>query len=224
MVAPKAGSHVSFPENAILILPGGNYDYCSLRGPMEFATWVSALGLRAYVLQYRVRSGGYFWPAPLEDYVDAMEMIIGDFADEAARRETTWHTRPKIGVLGSSAGGHLASYVASTVPSSLKPDFQILLYPACDVETPADDPWLARLGYPGPATNTFDLVTPATPPCFTAVSTFDEVSSFELNVEPLLAAYKANNVPYELVLEPIGKGQSAKSEHRSRTTPRRPLS
>ena len=52
MLEPSARACRTFPgvqENAILILPGGNYDNCGLRGPMEFACWVSSLGLRAYV-------------------------------------------------------------------------------------------------------------------------------------------------------------------------------
>ena len=69
-VALRTAFHegASVPHRAILIVPGGNYDKCEVSRTMEYATWMSERGLDAYVLWHRVRSDGFFWPAPLEDF------------------------------------------------------------------------------------------------------------------------------------------------------------
>jgi len=128
---------------------------------MEYATWMSELGLDAYVLRHRVRNDGFFWPAPLEDFKCAFEMIKSDYQSEEnsmLRLAGLARLEIMIGVMGFSSGGHLASY-APAVLLEHKPVFQILVYPSTDVETPPHDPWRARLGYPGPETNTFKLAS-----------------------------------------------------------------
>ena len=179
-------------RSALLILTGGNYDSCELHWPMEVAAWAAELGFVAHVLRYRVRGDGYFWPAANEDCMMALEMLKAENFNQ------------KIGVLGFSAGGHLASFVAATATETLRPDFQILLYPCTNTETPARDPWKARLGYPGREANTFDMVTSSTPPCFIAVSTEDEISSYEENVKPYVEACRLNNVSCSVVHASMG--------------------
>ncbi|CAK9107764.1 unnamed protein product [Durusdinium trenchii] len=104
---------------AVLILPGGNYDNCNLRGPLEVALWLQSLGLAAYILRFRLRTEGHFWPAQLEDGLEALRLI----GEEVAKRP--------IGVLGFSAGGHLASVLATHHPHLLA--FHILIYGSTDV-------------------------------------------------------------------------------------------
>ena len=89
---------------AMLILPGGAYQYCSDReaDPVAFA-YLKA-GYQVFILRYSVAEN-CAWPAPLMDYDQAMG-IIRNKAEE-------WNVYPdKIAVLGFSAGGHLAAAAA----------------------------------------------------------------------------------------------------------------
>ena len=87
-------------------------------------------------------------------------------------KEYAFHT-DRVGVIGFSAGGHLASVAATMFEKSVRPNFQMLIYAATNVETPFWNPWKARYGYPGQDANTCDRSTAQTPPLFAAVSTKD---------------------------------------------------
>jgi hypothetical protein len=85
---------------------------------MEYATWMSERGLDAYVLWHRVRSDGFFWPAPLEDFKCACAMIKSDYqSDENSMLRLAGLARLEImiGVMGFSSGGHLASYASAVL-------------------------------------------------------------------------------------------------------------
>ena len=127
-----------------------------------------------FILRYRLRSEGHFWPAQQEDCREAMAEI----RKRAAQCES--HT-DRVGVIGFSAGGHLASVAATMFDKDVQPNFQMLIYAATNVETPSWNPWKARFGYPGREANTFDKVTPKTPPLFAAVSKQDEVTTYAEN-------------------------------------------
>jgi len=183
---------------AILILPGGNYDNCNLRFPLRVASWMSENGLVAYVLRYRLRSEGHYWPAQEEDCKDALSII--------RQQAKALNVDPgKVGVIGFSAGGHLASVAATMFDADLKPNFQILVYATTNVETPLWDPWKARDGYPGPELNTVDKVNAKTPPLFAAVSTEDNITSYEENTRPYIEACQKAGVSTELVFKPMGQ-------------------
>jgi enterochelin esterase family protein len=126
---------------AVVICPGGGYGALAMdhegRQPAE---WLSARGVHAFVLQYRL-GPRYHHPAPLRDAQRALRYVRAN-----AER---WHLDPhKIGVWGFSAGGHLASTAgthfddgkmeASDVIErvSCRPDFLILCYPVISMESP----------------------------------------------------------------------------------------
>lgn len=103
---------------AVLVIPGGGYQFCSDReaDPVAFA-YLKA-GYHAFVLRYSV-GDDHKWPEPLEDYEDAME-YIKNHAEE-------WNVlSDKIAVVGFSAGGHLAG-AAATIAKH-KPAAAILGY------------------------------------------------------------------------------------------------
>ncbi|CAJ1344945.1 unnamed protein product [Effrenium voratum] len=203
---------------AVLVLPGGNYDSCNWRQPLEVASWLRDLGIVAYILRYRLRSEGHFWPAQLEDCELALEQMRAEAAREGfdpARSPALGQTkRPgrralhsalrvaRIGVLGFSAGGHLATVAATCLEPP--PAFQILLYATTDVETPLWDPWKARLGYPGTDFNTVPKVSRRTAPVFAVVSTEDDVTSFKDNTWPYIEACKRHKVEAEYVHASMG--------------------
>ncbi len=140
---------------AVLVLPGGGYDYCSERESEPVALAFAKAGYQAFVLRY---STGAFkdWPNPMEDYEQAMELIRGK-ADE-------WNLWPdKLAVIGFSAGGHLAA-CGATIGRN-RPDAAVLIYPVTTQES-AD---MCGAGMPAPV----EHVSASTPPCFLAATRTD---------------------------------------------------
>lgn len=110
-------------SKAVIIFPGGGY--CHLAKEHEgkdVAAWMSANGVTAFVLYYNFPKGD-----PSTPNTDAKEAF--DYA-RAHASELGGYT--KLGVMGSSAGGHLASTVATHTKLA---DFQILLYPVISMDT-----------------------------------------------------------------------------------------
>lgn len=118
---------IFFPDSnksigrAVLIIPGGEYDRLNIEN--EGYAWVPLLrkmGITTVVLKYRLPHGNK--NVPVADAERAMELLRAN--------AEKWNIRPgQIGVMGFSAGGHLASYMATHYQNEIKPDFQILLYP-----------------------------------------------------------------------------------------------
>lgn len=101
--------------SAIVIFPGGAYMNlaANLEG-RQVADWFTTRGFRAFVLQYRLSSNGYLLPVPLIDARRAVQLVRARAAD--------YHIDShRIGVLGFSAGGHLAA-LAGVQPVPGNPD------------------------------------------------------------------------------------------------------
>ena len=121
--------------SAIVVLPGGAY--LGLAGNLEgrqVADWFTSRGFRAFILSYRLSSNGYLLPVPLLDARRAVQTVRA--------RALDYHIDPsRIGIIGFSAGGHLAALAATQpVPGtpdsddplsrvSSRPDFLVLGYP-----------------------------------------------------------------------------------------------
>ncbi len=107
---------------AVLICPGGGYTGVSvIKEGEEIAQWFNKLGVTAFVLYYRMPNGHH--EIPLKDAQTALE-IIHKCAKEWKIDKT------KIGIMGFSAGGHLASTAGTRlIAKSNRPDFMILAYP-----------------------------------------------------------------------------------------------
>ena len=126
---------------AVIICPGGGYANLSTeREGVQYANWLSTLGVTPFVLKYRLKEFGH--PAPLQDVLRAIRLIRS--------RSLEFQIDPKrIGVMGSSAGGHLAASAGTlfdepagrTGPAlddtSARPDFLILMYPVITMDDPA---------------------------------------------------------------------------------------
>jgi acetyl esterase/lipase len=90
---------------AVIVIPGGGYQFCSDREAEIVAFEYLRAGYHAFVLGYSIKENAV-WPNPLNDYEQAMELIRS--------RAEEWHIyEDKIAVLGFSAGGHLASAAAT---------------------------------------------------------------------------------------------------------------
>lgn len=119
---------------AIVICPGGGYAGLANHEGEHYALWLREHGVAGFVLKYRLGRGGYPHPAPLLDVSRAIRTVRAN--------AQKWQIDPKrVGVMGSSAGGHLASTVLThfdtgnpqaTDPverQSSRPDLGILCYP-----------------------------------------------------------------------------------------------
>lgn len=125
---------------AVVICPGGGYSRHAMdHEGVQIADWFNAHGVTAVVLRYRL-GAKYNHPTPLHDAQRALRYVRHKAAD--------WKVDPnRVGILGFSAGGHLASTVgthwrataATKEPSdqfSSRPDFLILLYPVITLSGP----------------------------------------------------------------------------------------
>src|SRR6266487_4826882 len=87
---------------AIVICPGGGYGGLADHEGSQYARWLNEQGIAGFVLKYRLGSAGYRHPIMLQDAARAVRTVRAR-ADE-------WKLDPKrVGIMGSSAGGHLAS-------------------------------------------------------------------------------------------------------------------
>jgi acetyl esterase/lipase len=127
---PTLTFHLAGSPNgaAVLVCPGGGYVNLAMdHEGKQVAEWFNSFGVSAFVLKYRL-GPRYRHPAPLEDARRAMRILRGRAAElkiDPAR----------IGVMGFSAGGHLASTLSTHFEPGERPDFAILGYPVISFTT-----------------------------------------------------------------------------------------
>ena len=199
---------------AMVICPGGGYGGLVTGGEGHgIAKWLGEHGIAGIVLEYRLPKGRPFVPL-----LDAQRAIR---TTRAHAKE--WGINPAhIGIIGFSAGGHLASTAATHFDEgtaeapdpverlSCRPDFAILVYPVVTLVGPA-----AHVGSknnllgksPTPEMEILfsneKQVTSKTPPMFLAHAVDDRLVPLE-NSKTLFEALKANKVPAELLELPTG--------------------
>lgn len=135
---------VFVPENpngtSVVICPGGGYAYLSIKKEgYDTAKWFNSIGITAFVLKYRLPSDEIMKDksiGPLQDVQEAVRYI--------RRNAKKWNLdTDKIGILGYSAGGHLAASLSTkydeviytlTDSVSAKPDFSLLIYPVLSMK------------------------------------------------------------------------------------------
>ena len=111
---------------AILICPGGGYAMvASKHEGTQWAPFFNEMGIATIVLKYRLPKGDS--KIPIQDAETALATI--------RKHASEWTILPeKIGIMESSAGGHLASTIATHTDTSLRPEFQILFYPVISMD------------------------------------------------------------------------------------------
>lgn len=112
---------------AIVVCPGGGYSHIALAHEgKDMASWMNTMGITYAVLQYRMPNAHS--TVPLSDAAQAIKYIRSHAAELGVNPE-------KIGIMGASAGGHLAASAATMFPDAeSRPDFQILFYPVITME------------------------------------------------------------------------------------------
>ena len=195
---------------AVIICPGGGYTNLSFeREGVQFAHWLSTLGVTSFVLKYRMKEFGH--PAPLQDMLRAVRLVrsrAAEFRVNSAR----------LGVMGSSAGGHLAACAGTMFDDpagrtgaaldavSARPDFLLLMYPVITME----DPFVhagSRRSLLGPAPtpelrrllSVDQRVTAATPPTLLIHTQADQTVPVENSILFYQALTRAK-VPAEMYL------------------------
>lgn len=204
-----------FPEkqkvtgSAIVICPGGGYHILANHEGEHYALWLNEQGITAVVLKYRLASDGYHYPYMFYDVARAIRYtryMSGEWGIDQNR----------IGVMGSSAGGHLSSLILTHFDSgkindsdpienqSSRPDLGILCYPVISM--------LSEIGHAGcrealigkePSQEMIMLlssefnVKPNTPPCFIWHTYEDDGVKVENSLVFAEALSKAK-IPYEL--------------------------
>ncbi|GAA4807389.1 hypothetical protein GCM10023231_40740 [Olivibacter ginsenosidimutans] len=172
---------------AVIAFPGGGYHgLASDREGFDFAPYFNQQGIALIVLLYRMPFGHK--EVPFSDAEESIRLVQEHAAE--------WNINPKdIGIMGSSAGGHLASTIATHTTEALRPAFQILLYPVITMDsTYAHKGSLHNLLGTNPSLDTIirysneKQVTDVTPRAFIALSNDDTI------VPP------ANGVNYYLAL------------------------
>jgi acetyl esterase/lipase len=207
--APRITPYLPDVPNGLglLVFPGGGYQGRAEHEGKGYAEWFAARGVACFVVEYRVGPDGFKHPAMLEDALAAMA-VVREHAE-------AWGLR-RLGVIGSSAGGHLAAmaltaYTRYGNPENLRPDFGILCYPV--ILTRGE---LAHAGSrnnllgPNPSDELINAVSPAqhvdanTPPCFLWHSGEDTSVPME-NSLAFAAALRKHGVPHALHLIPKGR-------------------
>ncbi len=187
---------------AIVACPGGAY--LSLAVDHEgksMASWFNAQGITYAVLEYRMPNNGHY-DVPLSDAQEALRIM--------RRHSDEWNVK-KLGIMGSSAGGHLASTVATHfTDAETRPDFQILFYPVITMD-PNYVHGVSRACLLGDNPSkelerrfSNELqVTAQTPPAFIMHSTNDKSVPVANSVNYYLALVR-NNVSAALHIYPTG--------------------
>ncbi|AWK06565.1 alpha/beta hydrolase [Flavobacterium crocinum] len=199
-------------QTAVVICPGGGYTHLAFnKEGTKVAEWFNSLGIAAFVLKYRMPNDLTMKNknvGPLQDAQETLRYV--------RQNATKWNIDPnKIGILGFSAGGHLAATLSthyddkvydSTYKISARPDFSLLIYPVISMENEITHKGsqINLLGN-NPSQELLDSfsnekkVTAKTPPAFLIHATDDTVVIPENSINYYLAL-KRNGVTAELHL------------------------
>lgn len=193
---------------AMVICPGGAYQNLADYEGHAIAVWLNTLGVTGVVLKYRL-GPRYHYPAQWQDVSRAIRTVRA--------RAAEWGVDPaRVGVIGFSAGGHLASTIATHFDTGnpaaadpverqgSRPDLAVLAYPVITMEAGVTHAGSRRnlLGDNPPAPLVALLsnetqVTARTPPTFLFHTADDPVVPVE-NSERFAAALRRAHVPFEL--------------------------
>jgi acetyl esterase/lipase len=198
------------PVAAVVICPGGGYGSLAAHEGRDYALFLNELGISGFVLKYRLGSGGYRHPVMLNDAARAVRTVRA--------RASEWNVDPqRVGIMGSSAGGHLASTLlthfeagnaSATDPIervSSRPDLGILCYAVISFGKFTHSGSRNNLLGSNPSEDLINLlsnelqVTAQTPPTFLWHTVEDKAVPVENSLQ-FAEALRKNGVPFDLHL------------------------
>jgi acetyl esterase/lipase len=195
---------------AVIVIPGGGYHGLAIdHEGTQIADWLNSMGVTAFVLKYRLKATGHQHPVPMLDGQRAIRTVRA--------RASEWNIDPKrVGIIGFSAGGHLASTLGTHFDAgkpntsdpingvSSRPDFMILCYPVITMSQdfvhkgsranllgPQPDQQLLK------SLSNETQVTPETPPTF-LFHTNEDAGVLPENSVAFYSALRKSGVPAEL--------------------------
>ncbi len=183
---------------AIVICPGGGYGALSTKQEgLNTALWFAEQGVAAILLKYRLPGiPGNSPSVPAEDAYAAIRLV--------RKSAPEWGIDPhRVGIIGFSAGGHLASTVGTHFDKDTRPDFVMLIYPVITMGALTETGTRGNLLGKNPDPELIKYysaelqVTPETPPTFLAHASDDSVVRVENSVDLYLALRKAG-IPAEM--------------------------
>lgn len=199
----------------MVICPGGGYGGLAPHEGHDYALWLNQHGVSAFVLKYRLGSAGYRHPRMLEDAARAVRLVRAQAAQWSIDKK-------RVGIMGSSAGGHLASTLLTHFDAgqpdaadpiereSSRPDLGILCYPVITMGRFTHAGSKRNLLGENPAPELVELlsnelqVTAQTPPTFLWHTVEDGGVPVENSLEFAAACRKAG-VPFALHLFERGR-------------------
>lgn len=218
-------------KTAVIICPGGSYHHLGLfHEGFKAAKWFNNFGVTAFVLKYRVSRDGYHHPAMIEDLQRSIQWI------KLHANEYNIDTN-KIGVMGFSAGGHLAvmggafqdtNFLTSkniVSPVGLKPNFIVAIYPVISMQDSITHKrsrknLLTKFFTPRERDNlSLELQIPSDmPPVFLLASKDDNVVNYKNSVVLSKTLQKQNNSHKFLLFEMGGHGYGLNKNRFTKTT------
>ena len=184
---------------AIIACPGGGYaGVATTHEGHDMATWFNTQGITYAVLHYRMPYGKH--EIPLSDAHQAIRYM---------RKNAEQFGFNQLGIMGSSAGGHLASTAATHFDAETRPDFQILFYPVVTMTEYTHQGSKDNLLGKNPSEELVKLysnelqVTEQTPPAFIMHSSDDTVVPVQNTLDYYLSLCK-HGVPASVHFYPIG--------------------
>jgi acetyl esterase/lipase len=188
---PAAGDRAN--KAAVVVCPGGGYQIVAFSHEgIDVARRLNAMGVSAFILKYRLLEYGH--PAPLQDVLRAIRTVRSRAAEFGVAPD-------RIGVMGFSAGGHLAATAATMFDApegrtgaaldgvSARPDFAALIYPVITLKDPFAHAGSRRnLIGQAPAAGQIDRLSPElqvtknTPPAFLVHTAEDKAVPLENSV------------------------------------------
>lgn len=202
---------------AMVICPGGGYVFLAPHEGHDYALWLNQHGVTCFVLKYRLGSHGYHYPAEFQDVTRAMRWVRAH-ADE-------YKIDPhRVGIMGSSAGGHLASMLLTHFDSgnsdsadpierqNSRPDLGILCYPVITMGKLTHQGSKENLLGKNPSPELVKFLSSElqvktnTPPCFIWCTYEDHTVPME-NSMMFAEALRKHHVPFSLhIYEKGGHG------------------
>jgi len=208
---------------AMVVCPGGGYGGLASYEGEDYARWLNDQGIAGFVLKYRLGSAGYRHPRMLEDAARAVRLVRFRAAD--------WKVDTKrVGIIGSSAGGHLASTLLTHFDAGnssaadpidqlgSRPDLGVLCYPVITMGDKTHNGSRDNLLGPNPSPELIEElsnerhVTHETPPCFLFATDEDKAVPVENSLE-FAAALRRAKVPFEIHIYEHGQHGLALGSH-----------
>lgn len=208
---------------AMVICPGGGYEHLAPHEGNDYALWLNQHGVTCFVLKYRLGSNGYHYPAEFQDVTRAVRWVrahADEFKIDAHR----------VGIMGSSAGGHLAATLLTHFDAgdtnsadvverqSSRPDLGILCYAVITMGEFTHQGSKGNLLGDDPSPELVKLlsnelqVTRATPPCFLWTTYEDRTVRME-NTLMFAEALRKKRVPFDLhIYQKGGHGMGLKDK------------